>query len=147
MDITPRISAQDYIALKARKGNKYGAQSQVTPGGIKCDSMAEAALGLELEIRVKAGELAELHHHEGIEILPGFLWRVDFSAINAATGLREYFEFKGVEGHGYRLQIAAWKHLGPGILHIYKGSHLGYSLAKTVTPDLQLFKDWLAVSR
>lgn len=142
MDNTPRISAQDYLVLKGRK-NKYGAKKGVTSGGIKCDSLAETSLGSDLELRVKAGELSDLRAHEAIEIMPGFFWKVDFNAVNNATGLREYFEFKGVEGHGFRLQVHAWKCLGPGPLHIFKGSAANYCLVKTIIPDLQSFKGWL----
>ena len=148
LDKTPHITVEQYLALKKKKKkNKFSAEKQHTMNGVKCDSKAEASLGTALELMEKAKEIEDLQYHTRIEIMPGFYWRVDFNAIDLKSGVREYHEFKGVESHGYRLQKAAWKLLGPGPLHIYKGEADYYRLVETVIPNVQSFKDWLLQNR
>lgn len=153
VDITPRMCLADYLAMKTkRRKNKFNAVASGGAGerefpGMRFDSKLEKSLYRELKLRESAGELSDIRDHERIEILPNFMWRVDFNAINTETGIREYFEAKGVESHGYSLQLKAWQSLGPGPLHIYKGDYRRPCLAKTIFPDLELFSTWLKQCR
>lgn len=114
------------------KRSKYGA---VRTNGM--GSMLEAAVYQILELRQKAGHIADLKQQVSVELGEEFFvsantgkikkrivrWKVDFSYFDKALRQTVWAEAKGVETAHYRKQKRLWKAgAGPGRLEIYKGS-------------------------
>jgi len=88
------------------KGNKYNAESQ-TYNGHKYDSKYEASYAMNLDWRLKAGEIKEWHPHVKIDLrvngchIANYI--VDFMIINLDESV-EYHETKGFETYNWKIK-------------------------------------------
>lgn len=108
--------------------------------GIYFPSKLEAALYTQLLLREKAGEIKEIQCQYSVLVKDRcphcgdgpYRWKVDFSALDAITDERLYFEAKGKEDSLYLRKKKMWKRNPPGKLEIWKGSHKNLKLSEVI---------------
>ena len=61
-------------------------------------------------------------------------WKVDFSAVEVATGRTVYFEAKGYETNDYIRKRNLWRKNPPARLEIWKGTHQRLRLVEVIDP-------------
>src|ERR1700686_35556 len=86
--------------------NKYGAK-KTELNGIRYDSMFEASVAGDLELRKKAGEIVKIERQVPLELrIYGKLWRtwkIDF-VVTLVDGSREFIEAKGMELPDFKMK-------------------------------------------
>jgi len=123
------------MTWRNRGKTKFGNR-KTELAGRTFDSRAEAALFSLLSLRERGGEIRDLAHHPGTVFLSGarIQYRPDFRYTVCATGETEWAEYKGFETPSWRKNLRLWRTLGPGTLHIWKGSATSLKLVETVIP-------------
>lgn len=105
------------------KGNKFNAKTQ-NYNGFKYDSKKEAAYAMELDWRIKAGELLSYEKQYKIDLKVNGLhicnYYCDFKVINKYGGV-EFHEVKGLELPLWQLK---WKILQATLNEIEPGAEL-----------------------
>ena len=111
--------------------NKFG--NQRTDG---FSSKLEAAVFQILQLREKAGEIADIRQQVTVDLTCGIRWKVDFSFYDEAAMRRVWAEAKGCETDRYRICLKLWRggH-GPGDLEIWKGRWQNPTLVDIVKPQ------------
>lgn len=121
-----------------QKGNrkKYGNSKIEGTPGIWFDSKAEASLYHRLALEERAGAIRNLKCQPGTIFLgpSRTQYRPDFSYEDAKTGELQWAEYKGFETPAWRIKLKLWRIVGPGKLHIWKGSATYMKLVETVIP-------------
>jgi len=117
----------------------YRSVKKVHVMGMWFDSKAESAMYLWLRDKEKSGELFNIRHQVKIQLLPGPLkfqrnYKVDFAA-TLPNGEEKYFEVKGWETDRWKANRLLWRHLGPGVLEIWKVKWGGLELTEEIVPD------------
>jgi hypothetical protein len=121
-----------------RGKGKYGNKKVEGVPGIWFDSKAEAALYHRLALQQRCGEIHALKCQPGTIFLgpARTQYRPDFSFIKKDGEEVEWAEFKGFETPAWRIKLKLWRSVGPGKLHVYKGSASSMKLVETVIPKL-----------
>lgn len=123
-----------------QRRNKYGAVKEKAYG-YTFGSKLERAVFEILKLQEIAGEikiaqvqdtvyLAEHDNYRGVKYIP------DFRCTNL-MGDDFWVEAKGFEAQRWPTIKSLWKGWGPGILMIYKGSHIKPYLDETITPVMR----------
>lgn len=116
-----------------RKVNKFSAK-KVTVNGVSYDSQGEAALGTEIALMIRAGELVRVRRQESVPLkVNGKLicvHRPDFIVELPAGGL-EVWEFKGFETPDWKLKRKLFQALFPSIPYRVRKSVSGLKLSKS----------------
>ena len=116
------------------KNNKFKAH-RINHMGRSFASKLEAALYDLLIMRERAGEIEDIRCQHTVLLGYDIRWKVDYSALSKETGLRVFFEAKGIETDDYKLKLKLWRNgLGKGPLEIWKGTHTRLRLAEIVVP-------------
>lgn len=112
--MTDEITAEEYVATKERKPNKYGNRSTTIDGHVFA-SIAEGKRYRELKLMVMAGEIADL------ELQPAFALVVngvkigrytgDFRYIDLESGRTVIEDVKGAQSRDYPLRKKLMKAL------------------------------------
>jgi hypothetical protein len=118
-----------------RGKSKFG-NTKVEHAGHWFDSQLEKAVFLSLSLRERAGEIRALSHHPGTVFLgpARAQYRPDFRFEDATTGEVQWAEAKGFETPAWRGKLKLWRVVGPGRLHIFKGTAASVKLVETVIP-------------
>lgn len=100
-------------ASKRARANAYGAK-KCESGFLKqkYDSRGERGLATRLWAREHDGKITDLQRQVRVELVPGFVMKVDFTYIE--DGERIYHEYKGFADQRWHMQIALWQQIGPG---------------------------------
>lgn len=122
-----------------KRGNKY-RNTKTELAGRTFDSKAEAALFSLLSLRERGGEIRDLAHHPGTVFLTAarIQYRPDFRYVECKTGETHWAEYKGFETPSWRKNLRLWRSVGPGPLHVWKGSATALRLVETVIPKLDV---------
>jgi hypothetical protein len=122
------------MAWNKRRG-KFG-NVKVEHAGHWFDSQLEKAVFLSLSLQERAGAIRDLSHHPGTVFLgpARAQYRPDFRFTNVKTGETEWAEAKGFETPAWRGKLKLWRVVGPGRLHIFKGTAASVKCVETVIP-------------
>ena len=118
------------------KGKRKYGETKTFEAGRWFDSRAEAALYHRLSLEERGGRIRDLKCQPGTVFLgpSRTQYRPDFSFVSPETGETEWAEFKGFETPAWRIKLKLWRMVGPGKLHIWKGSARHLTLKETVVP-------------
>ncbi len=87
-------------------------------------SKFESAVHDVLVIRERAGEIRNIKMQQGVNLLGGIRWKIDFSFEEKARAWSiAYAEAKGVETADYRIKLKLFKADPPAPLEIWKGNY------------------------
>lgn len=118
-------------AVRFGRNNKY--QAKRTDG---FPSRLEASLYYYLCELEKEGKIKSIKRQQGVNLIGGIRWKVDFSYELVTSGELIYAEAKGIETADYKIKLKLWKNCPPAVLEIYKGRYTTRKGEKTVTPFL-----------
>lgn len=117
--------------------NKYGAR-RTRVGDRVFASKVEADYMRELQLREKAGDIADLFFQPVVTLVAGVTYRPDASydvMVNGKEWRTEYVEVKGVMTDRFRLIQKLWKHSGPGpLLVVRRQGRKGWNI-KRIVPE------------
>lgn len=120
--------------------NKYG-NVKVETDGYTFGSKLEASVYQLLKLRQKAGEIVKIQTQDHIIICgpPGHACKKKISYVAdfrcfRPDGTSFWVESKGYANDRWPMKRNLWIHYGPGILEIWKGSHLNPVLDEIIAP-------------
>lgn len=114
--------------------NKYKAK-RVQHDKYSFASKLEASVYTMLKARENAGEIEILQVQDHIYLTRAeILYMPDFKCLNKTTQLPFWVEAKGMNTPSWNIKKKLWGVYGPGILEIYKGTHLRPFLHETIKP-------------
>jgi len=121
--------------------NPRGRRAAVKTNGFS--SKLENKVHEMLLERVASGELSDLRCQHRVDLIYGethknrMEWKIDFSAIDNATGNRKFFEAKGFSEDIYKIKLKLFRVIGEGVLEIWKYAKGGsIYLSETVVPSI-----------
>lgn len=112
---------------------KYKA-TWVKHAGRSFASKLEAAVFDILTLRVRAGDIRDLRCQHTVDLIGGIRWRVDFSAVDCATGELFFAEAKGFPTQEYKMKLKLWPECRTEKLEIWGGSYKKPKLMQTIIP-------------
>jgi hypothetical protein len=121
------------------RGKRFKRPSKF--GAVRCSGFAsklEAAVHQVLILKANAGRISEIRLQDSVDLTCGINWKVDFSYMDHASGLRIWVEAKGVESERFRICLKLWRIHGPGPLELWKGRWEDPRLARIIRPSIQV---------
>lgn len=117
---------------------RYNKVKKASLLGMTFDSKAESHFYLWLKAREQAGEIANIKHQVPVVLLDGPVkmkrtYKCDFSF--EENGETIYAEVKGFETDRWKSNLLLWRHIGPGVLRIYRLDWDKLFLHEEVVPD------------
>lgn len=123
------------FAKKRGQDAKMGNTRMTCALGHSHRSKLEGAVCQMLQLREKAGELVIEQVEDHVYLTRARIGYVpDFRCRSVATGEVFWVEAKGYENDRWPMKKKLWKHYGPGMLEIWKGTHSRPVLSETVVP-------------
>lgn len=114
--------------------NKYGAKRTETDG-YSFASKLEASVYQILKLREKAKEIEILQTQDHIYLTQARIGYIpDFKCIFLDTNIPFWVEAKGFETDKWPIIKKLWRYYGPGVLEIWKGTHINPILIETISP-------------
>lgn len=128
---------------------RYNKVKKASLAGMTFDSKAEANMYLWLKASEQNGELSNIRHQVPVVLLDGPVkmkrtYKCDFSF--EKDGETIYVEVKGFETDRWKSNLLLWRHLGPGVLWVYKLHWDKLFLYEEVVPDSSYIKKQLGIS-
>lgn len=141
----------ELLHVKQKKANlvDYRNVKKVQSSGIWFDSKAEKTMYEWLVERAGRGELSDIRCQVPIDLLPGprgfgrKYW-VDF-VVRLPSGEDLYLEVKGWETDRWKANKLLWRHLGPGVLQIWKVSWEKLIMVEELVPDTRYLVERLGL--
>lgn len=136
---TPKMACDDCLGLKAKgrasKMRNVRTTAQTAGGPRLMDSKLERDYLLELELRERAGDIADLVVKPRLELFRGFFYRPDFEYVEApaASARRVWVDTKGPTSQRWRDVVKAWRVFGPGpLLEVKRGRRGGFVVTREI---------------
>ena len=127
--------AEQFIREQTRKKHKFNAKRTVVDGK-HFPSALEASVYCLCKLMVKNDGYSDLQLQDSVSMtLAHITWKVDFR-LTDPNGAYEWHEAKGVETNDYVLKKRLWKHYGPGVLVVWKGTAARPVIVETVIPKI-----------
>lgn len=133
------IKRTRYIERKKKKGSfeRYGNTQTTCALGHSHRSLLEGSVCQILQLRQKAGELEILQVEDHVLISDWYLYVADFKCRDKKTGEHFWVEAKGFANDRWPSTKKGWKHAGPGILEVWRGTHERPALSEVLIPKRQ----------
>lgn len=136
------------------RGNfvQYNQVKKQELDGRTFDSKAEAQCYVWLKQLEVAGEITDIRHQVPVVLLDGPVkmrrtYKVDFAIKDVKSGEDIYIEVKGWETDRWKANLLLWRHLGPGVLRIYKVGWNRLDMIEEVVPNQEYLKQRLGLNK
>lgn len=116
------------------RANKYNAVRSEYAGR-SFASQGERDCFLLLKLYERAGEIKDIECQVNTPLIAGITHRTDFKYYDIKRDCPIWAEYKGFEDQRWRDIRKLWKHSGPGILRVYKGSGTRISCSEEIIPE------------
>jgi hypothetical protein len=123
---------------KSGQDAHMGNQRMTCQMGHSHRSKLEGAVCQLIQLREKAGELELVQVEDHVYLTLARIGYVpDFKCKDLQTGEFFWVEAKGYENDRWPIKKKLWKFYGPGLLEIWRGTHLRPVLDEIVIPTLE----------
>jgi hypothetical protein len=121
---------------KSGQEQKHGNERSTCARGHSHRSKLERAVCDLILLREKAGEIRLVQVEDHIYLTKARIgYVVDFKCELIDTGAPLWIEAKGFPNDRWPMKKKLWKHYGPGMLEIWRGTHARPYLDETIIPD------------
>ncbi len=109
---------------------------KVSLDGYSFSSKLEASVFTMIKMREVNGELKLLQVQDHIYLTKArILYIPDFKCLDIKTNKEIWIEAKGMQAPTWPIKKKLWKFYGPGVLEVWRGSHLRPFLDETIVPE------------
>lgn len=100
-------------------------------------SRLESSLYDYLLLKQRDGKIKNIKQQQGVDLVGGIRWKIDFSYELVSTGELIYAEAKGVETQDYKIKLKLFKSDAKNVLEIYGGRYIKRGGQSIVVPILK----------